>query len=215
MGLAALLALCDALIVAAPAEAHHALAAEALRAGKHVLVEKPIAATLAQADELAMLAAERRLVLQVGHQERFSAAFSALDGRLGPPLYIEATRIAPFKLRGTDVSVILDLMIHDLDMILALVASPIESVDAVGAAVASEHADIANARIRFKTGAVATITASRVAARTERRMRVFAQDGYMAADFANRTLTVIARGRGKPVPRISPVVTQFRSAMIH
>ncbi len=203
MGLAALLALCDALIVAAPAEAHHALAAEALRAGKHVLVEKPIAATLAQADELAVLAAERHLVLQVGHQERFSAAFSALDGRLGPPLYIEATRIAPFKLRGTDVSVILDLMIHDLDMILALVASPIESVDAVGAAVASEHADIANARIRFKTGAVATITASRVAARTERRMRVFAQDGYMAADFANRTLTVIARGRGKPVPSVA------------
>ena len=203
MGLADLLAACDALIVAAPAAAHHALAADALRAGKHVLVEKPIAATLAQADELAALAAERRLVLQVGHQERFSAAFSALEGRLGPPLYIEATRIAPFKLRGTDVSVILDLMIHDLDMILSLVASPIESVDAVGAAVASEHVDIANARIRFHTGAVATITASRVAARTERRMRVFAQDGYMAADFANRSLTVIARDHGKPVPGVA------------
>jgi predicted dehydrogenase len=94
-------------------------------------------------------------------------------------------------------------MIHDLDMILSLVASPIESVDAVGAAVASEHADIANARIRFRTGAVATITASRVAARTERRMRVFAQDGYMAADFANRSLTVIARDRGKPVPGVA------------
>jgi predicted dehydrogenase len=198
-----LLTACDALIVAAPAEAHHALAAEALRAGKHVLVEKPIAATLAQADELAALAADRRLVLQVGHQERFSAAFNALEGRLGPPLYIEATRIAPFKLRGTDVSVILDLMIHDLDMILSLVASPIASVDAVGAAVASEHVDIANARIRFQTGAVATITASRVAARTERRMRVFAQDGYMAADFANRSLTVIARDRGKPVPGVA------------
>jgi predicted dehydrogenase len=203
MDLAALLAGCDALIVAAPAAAHHALAAQALRAGKHVLVEKPIAATLAEADELAALAAERRLVLQVGHQERFSAAFSALDGRLGAPLYVEATRIAPFKLRGTDVSVILDLMIHDLDMILALVASPIESVDAVGAAIASQHVDIANARIRFRTGAVATITASRVAARTERRMRVFAQDGYMAADFANRSLAVIARDRGKPVPGVA------------
>jgi predicted dehydrogenase len=203
MDLAALLAGCDALIVAAPAAAHHALAAQALRAGKHVLVEKPIAATMAQADELAALAAERRLVLQVGHQERFSAAFSALDGRLGAPLYVEATRIAPFKLRGTDVSVILDLMIHDLDMILALVASPIESVDAVGAAIASQHVDIANARIRFRTGAVATITASRVAARTERRMRVFAQDGYMAADFANRSLAVIARDRGKPVPGVA------------
>jgi predicted dehydrogenase len=203
MDFAGLLAACDALIVAAPAEAHHELAAAALRAGRHVLVEKPIAATLAQADELAALAAERGLVLQVGHQERFSAAFGALDGRLGPPLYIEATRIAPFKLRGTDVSVILDLMIHDLDMILALVGSPIHSVDAVGAAVSSEHVDIANARIHFATGAVATITASRVAARTERRMRVFARDGYMAADFANRSLTVIARDRGRPVPGVA------------
>ena len=186
MDLAALLAACDALIVAAPAEVHHALAAAALRAGKHVLVEKPIAATLAQADDLAALAGEQGLVLQVGHQERFSAAFGAMEGRLGAPLYVEASRIAPFKLRGTDVSVILDLMIHDLDMILSLVASPIESVDAVGAAVASEHADIANARIRFAQRRGGDDHRFRVAARTERRMRVFAQDGYMAADFANR-----------------------------
>jgi predicted dehydrogenase len=198
-----LLAACDALVIAAPAEAHHALAVAALRAGKHVLVEKPIAATLAQADELAAIAAERRLVLQVGHLERFSAAFGAMEGRLGAPLYLEATRIAPFKLRGTDVSVILDLMIHDLDLILSLVASPIESVDAVGVAVASEHADIANARIRFQNGAVATITASRIAARTERRLRVFAQDGYLGVDFANRRLSVIARGRGVPVPGVA------------
>jgi predicted dehydrogenase len=203
MDFPALLAASDALVIAAPAEAHHALGIAALRAGKHVLMEKPIAATLAQADELAALATERKLVLQIGHLERFSAAFGALDGRLGAPLYLEATRIAPFKQRGTDVSVILDLMIHDLDLVLSLVASEIESVDAVGAAVASEHADIANARIRFTNGAVATITASRVAMRTERRMRVFAQDGYLAVDFANRRLTVIARGRGKPVPQVA------------
>jgi predicted dehydrogenase len=200
---AALLAASDALVIAAPAEAHHKLGVEALRAGKHVLVEKPIAATLAQADELAALAAARRLVLQVGHLERFSAAFAAMEGRLSAPLYIEATRIAPFKQRGTDVSVILDLMIHDLDLILSLVASEIDSVDAVGAAVASEHADLANARIRFTNGAVATITASRVAMRTERRMRVFARDGYLAVDFSNRRLTVIARGRGAPVPGVA------------
>lgn len=200
---ASLLRDCDALIVAAPAEVHHELAAAALHAGKHVLVEKPIAATLAQADELAAIATERRLVLQVGHLERFSAAFAAVSGKLGAPLYLEATRIAPFKQRGTDVSVILDLMIHDLDLILSLVASEIDSVDAVGAAVASEHADIANARIRFVNGAVATITASRVAMRTERRMRVFAHDGYLAVDFANRRLTVIARDRGKPVPSVA------------
>ncbi len=203
MDFSALLNACDAMVVAAPADRHHALAAEALRAGKHVLVEKPIAASLAEADELAALAAERKLVLQVGHLERFSAAFGALDGRLGAPLYIEATRIAPFRQRGTDVSVILDLMIHDLDLILSLVASDIASVDAVGAAVASEHADMANARIRFVNGAVATITASRVAMRTERRMRVFAHDGYLAVDFANRRLTIIARGRGRPVPDVA------------
>ncbi len=203
LDLPALLAACDALVIAAPAEAHYELAHTALLAGKHVLVEKPMAATLAQADELAALAAGRKLVLQVGHLERFSAAFAAMEGRLGAPLYVEATRIAPFRPRGTDVSVILDLMIHDLDLILSLVASEIESVDAVGAAVASEHADIANARIRFVNGAVATITASRVSMRTERRMRVFARDGYLAMDFANRRLTVIARGRGTPVPGVS------------
>ncbi|MBS0562083.1 MAG: Gfo/Idh/MocA family oxidoreductase [Proteobacteria bacterium] len=197
-----LLAASDALVVAAPAEAHHELAAAALRAGKHVLVEKPIAATLAQADDLARLASERNLVLQVGHLERFSAAYGAMAGRLSAPLYIEATRIAPYKPRGTDVSVILDLMIHDLDLILALVDSPIASVDAVGAAVASQHEDIANARIRFASGAVATITASRVSARTERRMRIFSQNGYMAADFANRRLSVVARGKGAPLPGV-------------
>jgi predicted dehydrogenase len=202
MALPALLDACEALIIAAPADAHHDIAATALRAGKHILVEKPIAATLDQADDLARLAAERNLVLQVGHLERFSAAYGALFGRMGAPLYIEATRIAPFKPRGTDVSVILDLMIHDLDLVLALVDSPIESVDAVGAAVASAHEDIANARIRFASGAVATITSSRISARTERRMRIFSQDGYMAADFANRRLTVIGRGRGKPVPGV-------------
>jgi predicted dehydrogenase len=199
----ALIAASDALIIAAPAEAHHALGAAALRAGKHVLVEKPMAATLAEADDLAALAAERKLVLQVGHLERFSAAHGALSGRIGAPLYIEAARVAPFKPRGTDVSVILDLMIHDLDLVLALVAAPIESVDAVGAAVASAHEDIANARIRFANGAVAAITASRVSPRTERRMRIFARDGYMSVDFANRKLTVVAHGDGQPVPGVT------------
>jgi predicted dehydrogenase len=207
-----LLAASDAIIVAAPAEAHYALASQALRAGKHVLVEKPIAATLAQADELGALAKERGLVLQVGHLERFSGAYQAMAGKIGAPLYIEATRIAPFKPRGTDVSVILDLMIHDLDLVLALVDSEIESVDAVGAPVASEFEDIANARLRFRNGAVATITASRISPRTERRMRIFAQNSYMAADFAARKLTVIARAPGhdgdlppgqQPVPGVA------------
>jgi predicted dehydrogenase len=193
MGLDSLLDASDAVIIAAPADRHHVLAVTALRAGKHVLVEKPIAATIAEAAELAQLAKDRRLVLQVGHLERFSAAYQALAGKIGAPLYIEATRIAPFKPRGTDVSVILDLMIHDLDLVLALVDSEIETVDAIGGAVASPHEDIANARLRFRNGAVASITASRISPRIERRMRIFAQDRYLAADFATRKLTVVGR----------------------
>jgi predicted dehydrogenase len=193
----------DALIIAVPAAFHHPIAQAGLIAGKHVLVEKPIATTLAEADEMARLAAERRLVLQVGHLERFSAAHGALAGRVGAPLYIEASRIAPFKPRGTDVSVILDLMIHDLDLVLSLTESPIEQVDAVGAAISGLHEDIANARIRFASGAVAAITASRVATRTERQMRIFAQDGYVALDFANRRLTAIRRGEGQAIPGLN------------
>ncbi len=200
MALPALLAACDALIVAAPAEAHFALAECALREGRHVLVEKPIAATLEQADRLAALAGERSLVLQVGHLLRFSAEHRAISQRIRRPLYIEATRIAPFKPRGTDVSVILDLMIHDLDLVLALVDSPIESVDAMGAAVSSAHEDIANARVRFENGCVAAITASRISLKTERRMRVFSEEGYLSADFVARRLAMIGRERGLPLP---------------
>jgi predicted dehydrogenase len=195
-----LIAAADAIIVAAPAEAHYELAMAAMRAGRHVLIEKPIASTLAEADALAALALEQDVVLQVGHLERFSAAHGAVATRMGQPLYIEAVRVAPFKPRGTDVSVILDLMIHDLDLVLALVDAPIESVDAVGAAVASAHEDIANARVRFTNGCVATITASRISLKTERRMRVFSQSGYLAVDFANRKLTAIARGKGRGIP---------------
>ncbi len=116
------------------------------------------------------------------------------------PLYIDCIRIAPFKPRGTDVSVILDLMIHDLDLVLALVESPIEAVDAVGAPVASAHEDIANARVRFRNGCVATITASRISLKTERKMRLFSQEGYMSVDFASRKLMMIGRERGLPLP---------------
>ena len=196
----ALLAACDALIVAAPAEAHFALAEAALLAGRHVLIEKPVASSLDQADRLIALAAERGRVLQVGHLLRYSAEHAAITARIRRPLYIEATRIAPFKPRGTDVSVILDLMIHDLDLVLAIVDSPIESVDALGAAVSSAHEDIANARVRFANGCVATITASRISLKTERRMRLFSEEGYLSADFVARELTMIGRERGLPLP---------------
>ncbi len=200
MSLATLLAACDAVVIAAPAEAHHGLAVQAMQAGCHVLVEKPIAATLAEADALAALAAERRLVLQVGHLLRFSAEHRAISSRMARPLYIEATRIAPYKPRGTDVSGILDLMIHDLDLVLSLVESEIVSVDALGAAVSSASEDIANARVRFANGCVATITASRISIKTERRMRLFSQEGYLSADFGARELVMIGRERGIPLP---------------
>ena len=196
----ALLGASDAVVIAAPAEAHFALAGAALRAGKHVLVEKPIAATLDEAEQLGRLAAERGLVLQVGHLLRFSAEHKAISERMHRPLYLDCVRIAPFKPRGTDVSVILDLMIHDLDLVLALVDSPIESVDAVGAPVASQHEDIANARVRFRNGCVATITASRISLKTERKMRLFSQEGYMSVDFTARKLMMIGRERGLPLP---------------
>jgi predicted dehydrogenase len=195
-----LLAACDAVIIAAPAEAHFALAEDALRAGCHVLVEKPIAATLAQADLLDTLARAQRRVLQVGHLLRYSAEHQAISARIDQPVYIEATRIAPYKSRGTDVSVVLDLMIHDLDLVLALVDSDIESVDAVGAAVSSAQEDIANARVRFANGCVAAITASRISLKTERRMRLFGRRGYLSADFVARRLVMIGRDRGLPLP---------------
>ena len=196
----ALLDAADAVVIAAPAEVHHELAAAALRAGKHVLIEKPIAATLAQADELASLAAAGNRVLQVGHLLRYSAEHRAISSRITRPLFIEATRIAPYKPRGTDVSVILDLMIHDLDLVLALVDSPMESVDALGAAVSSANEDIANARVRFANGCVAAITASRISLKTERRMRLFSEEGYLSADFGARKLVMIGRERGLPLP---------------
>ncbi len=195
-----LLGVADAVVIAAPAEFHFELASRALRAGKHVLVEKPIAASVAEAVELGRLARAAGLVLQVGHLERFSAAHGAVTARMGKPLYIEAVRIAPFKPRGTDVSVILDLMIHDLDLILALIDAPIDHVDAVGASVASAHEDIANARIRFANGAVATITASRISLKTERKMRIFSQDKYLTVDFAMRKLSLVGRGIGMKLP---------------
>ncbi len=200
LGLAALLAASDAVIVASPAETHFELTAQALAAGRHVLVEKPIAATLDEADRLAALAREHDRVLQVGHLLRYSAEHRAISSRITRPLYIEATRIAPYKPRGTDVSVILDLMIHDLDLVLALVHSPILSVDAMGAAVSSPLEDIANARVRFENGCVATITASRISLKTERRMRLFSEEGYLSADFVARKLVMIGRERGLPLP---------------
>ncbi|MDQ1346585.1 MAG: hypothetical protein QG586_2126 [Pseudomonadota bacterium] len=161
----------EAVSIATPTPLHHPIAKHCLERGVHVLVEKPIAQTPGQARELIAIAARHGCVLQVGHLERFNAAILALGDTLGQPRFIESHRLAPFKERGTDVNVVLDLMIHDLDLIQSLVGRPIESIDAVGAAMFSPQIDIANARIRFAGGCVANTTASRVSLRTERKDR--------------------------------------------
>lgn len=178
----------DAAIVAVPTKAHFAVAEALLGHGIHVLVEKPITDDPATAARLIGLAAAKGLVLQVGHLERFSAIGVALREKVRDALYIESYRIAPFRERGTDVGVILDLMIHDIDLILTFVRAPIESVEAIGIPVLSPSEDVVNTRLRFKNGCFATMTASRVSFKAERKMRIFQPEAYIGIDFLERTL---------------------------
>ena len=193
---AAAIAAADAVIVAAPTRFHHGLAMEALAAGRHVFIEKPIAATLDEADALIAAAATSGRVLQVGHIERFSAAFRAVVGAKsgGRALSWDAVRAAPFRPRSLDVSVVLDLMIHDIDLVIELAGGEPEAVEAVGAAVASDLPDFAVARLRFSGGRAAVITASRVSLAMERRLRVLGTEGEMSVNFLERSLAVLRRG---------------------
>ena len=183
--------LVDAVSVVTPTETHHQVAGDFLRAGKDVLCEKPITTSLEEADDLLALAAEHQRILQVGHLERFNPAVEEMFSRANRPMFIECNRIAPFKARATDVDVALDLMIHDLDIILALMDDDPCRVSAVGVAVLGDKADVINARLEFATGAVANVTASRLAPRDERRMRIFQADNYMSLNFRQRTLRVV------------------------
>ena len=190
----------DAVSIVTPTAAHYLIAREFLESGAHVLVEKPITETPEQARELIALAARHGRILQVGHLERFNSAILGAEEHLRAPRFIECHRLAPYKERGTDVSVVLDLMIHDIDIVQTLVGSAIESIDAIGTPVFSEDVDIANARIRFANGCVANATASRVSLKTERKMRIFSEEGYLSADFGARALVMIGRERGMPLP---------------
>ena len=191
----------DAVSVVVPTKAHYEVAKAFLENGVHVLVEKPITDDLAAADELIGIASgQYGPILQVGHLERFSSAEQVMRKVITRPLFIESYRIAPFQPRGTDVSVILDLMIHDIDLILSLVKAPVESVDAVGVPVLSGSEDIANTRIRFTNGCAANITASRVSGKNERKMRIFQPDSYISVDFLNRKLLVAQKGDGELFP---------------
>lgn len=177
----------DAASIATPTSSHFEVARQLLERGKHALIEKPIAENPAHATELAQLAAERRLVLQVGHVERFNPVLSALEQRLSHPRFIEAHRLSPYPNRSTDIGVVLDLMIHDLEIILHLVRSPVQTIDAVGVPVLSRGEDIANARIRFEDGCVANITSSRISPERMRKIRVFQEDAYLSLDYQNQS----------------------------
>lgn len=183
----------DAVSVAVPTGAHHEVASVFLKAGVDVLLEKPIAVTLPEADELIALADAKGLIFQIGFVERFNPAVAALHKVMGRPLFVESHRLHPFFERGTDVDVMLDLMIHDLDIILHFVHSPVVSVDAVGVSVLSDKVDIANARLVFASGCVANVTASRVTAKTMQKIRFFGIEGYHAVDFQKRELVSLGR----------------------
>ncbi len=186
----------EALTNVKPPPLHYQVAMDFLEAGAHVLVEKPMTATVAEGEGLIEAARHANRILQVGHLERFNAAVQAVQPILTVPRFIESARLAPFKHRGTDVDVVLDLMIHDIDLILSIVRSPVTSVDAIGSSVFSNEIDIANARLRFANGCVANATASRVSLKTERRLRLFQDDAYVSVDLHQKVLTVIRKVAG-------------------
>ncbi len=188
---AALLKDCDTVDIVTPTPTHYELAVKALKAGKHVFVEKPVTHTVAQGRNLVKLAESTGLKVQVGHVERFNPAFQALHGMPLKPMFIEGHRLAAFQPRGTDVSVVLDLMIHDLDLVLHVVQSKVKKVSAGGVAVLSETPDIANARIEFENGCVANLTASRISMKQMRKMRLFQQDTYISLDFLEKQAQMI------------------------
>ena len=192
-----LLSLVDAVSIVVPTESHFSVGLEFLNHGVDVLIEKPMTTTLKQADELIDVAESRGRILQVGHLERFNPAVLALKDIITNPMFIEAHRLSIFKDRSTDVSVVLDLMIHDIDIILNIVKSEIQSIHAAGAPVICEQADIANVRLQFESGCVANVTASRISTKNQRKIRLFQKDAYIAVDFAGREITLIRRSENQ------------------
>ena len=177
----------DAVSIVVPTSKHHEVAMAALAKGKHILIEKPITVTLAEADELLALAEQQGVMVQIGHIERFNRAIRAALPYVDTPLFIDSDRLAPFNPRGADVAVVLDLMIHDIDLVLTLTGAPVRDVSAAGLPVLTPSVDIADARITFETGAVATITSSRVSKDRMRKLRIFQRNGYLSLDLAAGT----------------------------
>lgn len=180
----------DLASVVVPTSEHFAVTRDLLEAGIHVLLEKPMASTVAEAQQLIELAAKNNLILQVGHLERFNPIMQHLTEAIDRPLFIESHRVAPFRPRGTDTNVVLDLMIHDIDLIMNMVGAPITHIDASGAAVLTREIDIANVRLHFASGCVANVTASRISDKIERRMRIFQYHSYLSVDLNKGTVDV-------------------------
>ncbi len=187
----ALIEAADALDIVAPTTTHYDIAKKCLLNSKHIFIEKPLANTLTEANELVQLVKEANVKCQVGHVERYNPAYLALGEESLQPMFIETHRLAQFNPRGTDVSVILDLMIHDIDIIMHLVKSPVKRISASGVSVISETADIANARIEFDNGCVANLTSSRISLKKMRKMRLFQRDAYIGIDFLDKKAEVI------------------------
>jgi predicted dehydrogenase len=183
----------DAVSIAVPTTAHFRVTREAIRAGVHVLLEKPIAASVREGRTLVREAAGRGLVFQIGHLERFNSAVISATSILEEPRFIECHRLGMFGGRGTDVDVVLDLMIHDLDLLLSFVRSPVARISAVGVPVISSNVDIANARLTFANGCVANVTASRVSMRKQRKIRIFQEDAYVSMDFIENQIQIYRR----------------------
>ncbi len=188
---AEMLALCDAVDVVSPTTTHYEYAAAVIRANKHCFVEKPLSSTLAESEKLVSLAHEAGVTVQVGHVERFNPAFVAARPFIEKPMFIESHRLALFNPRGTDVPVVYDLMIHDIDIVLSVVKSNIRKVSANAVAVVSDSADIANARLEFDNGCVANLTASRISMKNMRKIRFFQRDAYVSVDFYEKQAEVI------------------------
>ena len=201
----------DAVSIASPTHSHFDIASTLLQNDIHVLVEKPITTTLEDAAVLVELAEDRGLVLQVGHLERFNLAIMALGEFLKEPQFIESNRIAPFKPRSIEVSVVLDLMIHDIDLVHSIVQSPVISLDATGGSIISNDIDIANARIKFDNGCVANVTASRASFKTERSLRVFQENAYFNVDMHHKTSTIYRKIGIEPVMSSDDILVEERS----
>ena len=207
-----LIDLVDAVSITVPTPLHHKIGRFFLENGVHVLLEKPIATTLEEADDLITSAKNNNVILQIGHLERFNSVVKAVEPLISNPRFIESLRLAPFRLRGTDVNVVLDLMIHDIDIIQSIVKSDIQHIAASGASVLSSYIDIANARIEFTNGCVSNVTASRVSLKIERKLRIFQHDNYVAIDLDHKKMAIHRKNTSEMfqgIPKIIRQVEQF------